>query len=77
MVYARAVEIDPGASFFTAKNPEFGATFTYYLKDGLTTKKAERMKSERAISADQIFHSLVGMHWKMKCEKISHTFALA
>ena len=49
----RAVEIDPGASFFTAKNPEFGATFTYYLKDGLTTKKAERMKSERAIAADQ------------------------
>ncbi len=49
----RAVEIDPGANFFTAKNPEFGATFTYYLKDGLTTKKAERMKSERAIAADQ------------------------
>ena len=49
----RAVEIDPGASFFTAKNPEFGATFTYYLKDGLTTKKAERMKSEKAIAADQ------------------------
>jgi hypothetical protein len=49
----RAVEIDPGASFFTAKNPEFGATFTYYLKDGLTTKKSDRMKSERAIAADQ------------------------
>jgi photosystem II stability/assembly factor-like uncharacterized protein len=49
----RAVEIDPGASFFTAKNPEFGATFTYYLKEGSSTLKAERMKKERAIAADQ------------------------
>jgi photosystem II stability/assembly factor-like uncharacterized protein len=49
----RAVEIDPGASFFTAKNPEFGATFTYYLKEGSSTLKAERMKKERAMASDQ------------------------
>ena len=29
-----------GASFFTAPNPPFGATFTYYLKDSLKTKKS-------------------------------------
>ena len=45
----RSVEIDPGASFYTAENPDFGAMFTYYLKDGLSSKKADRIKSEKAI----------------------------
>lgn len=36
-----------GASFFTEPNPPFGATFTYYLKDKLLTKKELREKSER------------------------------
>ena len=35
-----------GASFYTAPNPPFGATFTYYLKDSLKTKKAARQEQE-------------------------------
>ncbi|MGB7668629.1 MAG: hypothetical protein WBL66_15345 [Candidatus Acidiferrales bacterium] len=35
------------ASFFTAPNPPFGATFTYYLKDKLLTKKEQREKAEK------------------------------
>ena len=38
-----------GASFFTAPNPPFGATFTYYLKDALETNKAVRHKKEKEL----------------------------
>ncbi len=38
---------DYGASFYRADNPSFGATFTYYLKDGYKTKKSERKKLEK------------------------------
>src|SRR2546429_9765558 len=37
-----------GESFFSAENPPFGATFTYYLKEELKTKKAKRQDAERA-----------------------------
>ncbi len=37
-----------GSAFYTAENPPFGATFTYYLKSGLKTKKQERRAAERA-----------------------------
>ncbi|MGZ5481260.1 MAG: VPS10 domain-containing protein [Pyrinomonadaceae bacterium] len=37
-----------GESFYTADNPPFGATFTYYLKEDLKTKKAKRQEAERA-----------------------------
>jgi photosystem II stability/assembly factor-like uncharacterized protein len=37
-----------GESFYTAENPAFGATFTYYLKEGLKTKKQKRQESEKA-----------------------------
>jgi photosystem II stability/assembly factor-like uncharacterized protein len=36
-----------GESFFTADNPPFGATFTYYLKDALKTKKEKRQEAEK------------------------------
>jgi photosystem II stability/assembly factor-like uncharacterized protein len=36
-----------GASFFTAPNPPFGATLTYYLKDKLLSKKEQREKAEK------------------------------
>ncbi len=36
-----------GSTFYTADNPEFGATFTYYLKDVPKTKKQERLKKEK------------------------------
>jgi photosystem II stability/assembly factor-like uncharacterized protein len=37
-----------GASHYTADNPEFGATFTYYLKDGLKSRKQLRQEAEKA-----------------------------
>ncbi|MCB0823625.1 MAG: hypothetical protein KDC09_13065 [Bacteroidales bacterium] len=35
-----------GADYFSAPNPEFGVTFTYYLKESLETKQAKRKAEE-------------------------------
>ena len=37
-----------GASFYTADNTPFGATFSYYLKDALRTRRDARRQAERA-----------------------------
>jgi len=37
-----------GESFFVADNPPFGATFTYYLRDALRTRRQRRQQAERA-----------------------------
>jgi photosystem II stability/assembly factor-like uncharacterized protein len=36
-----------GESYYAAENPPFGATFTYYLKEELKTKKAKRQEAEK------------------------------
>src|SRR5262249_47548892 len=36
-----------GESFYTAENPPFGVTFTYYLKDALKTEKEKRREAEK------------------------------
>lgn len=36
-----------GETYFTAENPPFGATFTYYLKDEYKTKKKMRQEAEK------------------------------
>ncbi len=36
-----------GASFYTADNPAYGATFTYFLKDALKTRKQIRKDAEK------------------------------
>jgi len=36
-----------GASFYTAPNPPFGAVFTYYLKEKVTTRKERRKEAEK------------------------------
>jgi photosystem II stability/assembly factor-like uncharacterized protein len=41
-----------GASFYTAPNPPFGATFTYFLKDAFKTKKATRREEEKKLERD-------------------------
>ncbi|HTS78230.1 MAG TPA: hypothetical protein VMG40_18605 [Bryobacteraceae bacterium] len=41
-----------GESFYSAENPPFGATFTYYLRDGLRTKAQIRRDEERAAERD-------------------------
>lgn len=41
-----------GASYFTAPNPPYGATFTYYLKESLKTRKQERQQRERELKRE-------------------------
>ncbi|HEY6047050.1 MAG TPA: hypothetical protein VIU65_10635, partial [Pyrinomonadaceae bacterium] len=36
-----------GESYYTAENPPFGATFTYYLKEELKSGKAKRQAAEK------------------------------
>lgn len=42
-----------GNDTFSAKNPEHGATFTYYLKDSLLTEKEKRKKAEKKMVKDK------------------------
>lgn len=44
-----------GAGYYVAPNPPFGAVFTYYLKEGLKTKKEIRQEQEKKISGDVPF----------------------
>ena len=39
-----------GAAFYTAPNPPFGAVFTYYLAEGLKTKKEIRQEKEKELA---------------------------
>jgi photosystem II stability/assembly factor-like uncharacterized protein len=41
-----------GESLYKAKNPEFGATFTYYLKEAPKTKKAVRQEMEKELKKE-------------------------
>jgi len=41
-----------GAGFYTAPNPPFGATFTYYLKDALKTKREQRREREKELAKE-------------------------
>jgi len=40
-----------GASFFTAPNPDFGVTFTYYVKESVKSKKTLRKEQESRVAA--------------------------
>ena len=40
-------------SIYSAENPAYGATFTYFLKDKLKTKKALRKEQEKKLNKDQ------------------------
>lgn len=42
-------KLGQGSSFYTVKNPEFGATFTYYLKEVPKTLKEERKEREKEL----------------------------
>ena len=44
-----------GANFYAAPNPPFGATFTYYLKESIQTKKQERREKEKKIEKKVLF----------------------
>lgn len=50
LMYVRSTSIFSntlGASFFSAPNPPYGATFTYYLKEAVKTKKQKRQDAEK------------------------------
>ncbi|MEL7252307.1 MAG: glycosyl hydrolase, partial [Bacteroidota bacterium] len=40
---------DQGAAYFTSKNPDFGAVFTYFLKDDIESAKAQRQAAEKEL----------------------------
>lgn len=41
-----------GDAHFVAPNPDFGAIFTYYLKDGLKTREEVRVEKEKALKQE-------------------------
>ncbi len=41
-----------GDSYFIAPNPEFGATFTYYLSEGIKSSKDARREAEKELEKD-------------------------
>ncbi|HZS10200.1 MAG TPA: glycosyl hydrolase [Blastocatellia bacterium] len=43
-----------GESFYNAENPPFGATFTYYLKEPLKTRKQKRQDAEKEAAKKKI-----------------------
>jgi photosystem II stability/assembly factor-like uncharacterized protein len=44
---------DQGESFFRAKNPAYGATITYYMKESFKTKKQIRIDEEKKAEKDE------------------------
>jgi len=53
-VEKRSRVVRRGASFWTADNPPFGATFTYYLKEGFESRQDTRIEAEKkAIKAEE------------------------
>ena len=43
-----------GGSFYSAKNPEYGAMFTVYMKDGHKSMKSVRKKAEAKLKTEDI-----------------------
>ncbi|PWH81788.1 glycosyl hydrolase [Algibacter marinivivus] len=41
-----------GASYFTAKNPDYGAIFTYYIPENFESLKAKRKKTEKQLKKE-------------------------
>ena len=41
-----------GHTYFTAPNPPFGAIFTYYIKEGVKTRKQKRKEEEKKIAKE-------------------------
>lgn len=47
--YGNSLKGFQGDEYYTAENPDFGAIFTYYLKDDFKTKAKTRRDAERAL----------------------------
>mgnify|MGYP006285100199 CR=1 FL=1 len=48
----KGVTVAPGASEYRAKNPPFGAIFTYYLNEDLQSLKQERKEKEKELEKE-------------------------
>ena len=46
-------KLGQGSTYYLANNPDFGATFTYYLKEAPKSLKSIRQASEKRIGTDQ------------------------
>ncbi|MDQ6677013.1 MAG: glycosyl hydrolase [Acidobacteriota bacterium] len=45
--YGQSAKASQGEAFFSAENPPYGATLTYYLKSGLKTRADKRREAEK------------------------------
>ena len=43
-----------GAAFFSAQNPKYGATITYYLSESHSSMKSKRQKSEKKLKKEDV-----------------------
>jgi photosystem II stability/assembly factor-like uncharacterized protein len=50
-----------GDSYFVAPNPDFGATFTYYLAEGFKSSKDKRREAEKELEAEN--ENVVAADW--------------
>ena len=46
-----------GSTYFTSDNPDFGATFTYYLKEAPKSKKDIRKEKEKKLFVYNFLHN--------------------
>ncbi|MFH0879994.1 MAG: glycosyl hydrolase, partial [Lentisphaerota bacterium] len=49
MYIQTSMKYGQGATYFTAPNPDYGATFTYYLQEAYQTKKQIRQKKDKKL----------------------------
>lgn len=52
MYLPSGVKDSQGSTYFVAKNPDFGAVFSYYIKDVPKTMKEERIEKEKELFKD-------------------------
>ena len=50
-----------GSDHYVAPNPEFGATFTYYLRDSMQTLKQVRQEAEKKSRRERSGSSVSGL----------------
>jgi len=56
-----------GDSYYMAPNPEFGATFTYYLAEGFKSSKDIRREAEKKVEAEN--QDIVAVGWDTVLEE--------
>jgi photosystem II stability/assembly factor-like uncharacterized protein len=77
-VYIQDTPLGPGPkgyqgdSYYTAPNPDYGATFTYYLKEGLKTLRKIRQEEEKILQKEN--KDILYPSWKsLKMEDLEDT----